>query len=88
MRELPVVVWQWPLRLWLLTSWLPPLHFDSLLACCPCCAIHCEWFRKSFHGFPPGNAVLLDSPDSFIVTPMQIDTVRQVQCGLLSCIFW
>lgn len=35
----------------------------------------CEWFRKSFHGFPPGNAVLLDSPDSFVVTPMQIDTV-------------
>ena len=53
-----------------------------------CCVINCERFRKSFHGFPPGNAVLLDSPDSFIVTPMQIDTVRRVQFGLLSCIFW
>jgi hypothetical protein len=31
-------------------------------------------YRKSFHGFPPGTAVLIDSPDSFVATPMQIDT--------------
>lgn len=30
-------------------------------------------FRKSFHGFPPGTAVLINSPHSFAVTPMQID---------------
>ena len=31
-------------------------------------------YRKSFHGYPPGNAQLLDSPQAFTITPMQIDT--------------
>ena len=31
-------------------------------------------YRKSFHGYPPGTAQLIDSPTSFVATPMQIDT--------------
>ena len=31
-------------------------------------------YRKSFHGYPPGTAQLIDSPHSFVITPMQIDT--------------
>ena len=31
-------------------------------------------YRKSFHGYPPGTAQLINSPHSFVVTPMQIDT--------------
>ena len=30
--------------------------------------------RKSYHGYPPGMAQLLDSPEYFIMTPMNIDT--------------
>jgi len=31
-------------------------------------------FRKTYHGFPPGYALVVDSPTAFQVTPMQIDT--------------
>lgn len=31
-------------------------------------------YRKSYHGFPPGYALVLDSPTEFQFTPMQIDT--------------
>eukprot|EP00040_Diaphanoeca_grandis_P019959 m.105756 g.105756 ORF g.105756 m.105756 type:complete len:792 (-) comp27674_c0_seq2:460-2835(-) len=31
-------------------------------------------YRKSYHGFPPGYALVVDSPNSLQVTPMQIDT--------------
>lgn len=31
-------------------------------------------YRKSFHGYPPGMAQLIDSPQEFQITPMQIDT--------------
>ena len=30
--------------------------------------------RKSFHGYPPGMAQIIDSPTAFQITPMQIDT--------------
>lgn len=33
----------------------------------------CFQYRKSFHGYPPGTAQLLDSPTEFIITPMQIE---------------
>lgn len=31
-------------------------------------------FRKTYHGFPPGYALVVDSPTAFQVSPMQIDT--------------
>lgn len=31
-------------------------------------------FRKSYHGYPKGYAQLLESPDTFHISPMQIDT--------------
>ena len=31
-------------------------------------------YRKTFHGFAPGYAVVVDSPSAFQITPMQIDT--------------
>ena len=31
-------------------------------------------FRKSFHGYPAGMAQLVDSPTTFHLQPMQIDT--------------
>lgn len=31
-------------------------------------------FRKSFHGYPKGFAQLVDSPEEFVLQPMQIDT--------------
>lgn len=31
-------------------------------------------YRKSFHGFPPGYALVVDSPTHVQTTPMQIDT--------------
>jgi hypothetical protein len=31
-------------------------------------------YRKTYHGFPPGFALVLDSPTAMQVTPMQIDT--------------
>jgi len=47
-----------------------------------------QWFsegnggesRKSFHGYPNGYAQLVDSPESWHVNPMQIDT-RNRDCG-------
>jgi hypothetical protein len=37
--------------------------------------------RKSFHGYPDGYAQLIDSPSSWHITPMQIDT-RNRACGV------
>ena len=37
--------------------------------------------RKSFHGYPKGYAQLLESPTSWTITPMQIDT-RNRDCGV------
>eukprot|EP01062_Namystynia_karyoxenos_P072098 TRINITY_DN67_c0_g2_i2.p1 TRINITY_DN67_c0_g2~~TRINITY_DN67_c0_g2_i2.p1 ORF type:complete len:775 (+),score=214.49 TRINITY_DN67_c0_g2_i2:95-2419(+) len=37
--------------------------------------------RKSFHGYPDGYAQLIDSPTSWKITPMQIDT-RNRDCGV------
>lgn len=37
--------------------------------------------RKSYHGYPPGYAQLIDSPTSWHITPMQIDT-RNRECGV------
>lgn len=31
-------------------------------------------FRKSYHGYPAGYAQLIESPDTFTIAPMQIDT--------------
>lgn len=36
--------------------------------------------RKSFHGYPNGFAQLIESPQSYHLTPMQIDT-RNRECG-------
>merc|ERR1719242_756223 len=37
--------------------------------------------RKSFHGYPDGYAQLVDSPETWHITPMQIDT-RNRECGV------
>jgi hypothetical protein len=37
--------------------------------------------RKSFHGYPDGFAQLIESPQSWHITPMQIDT-RNRDCGV------
>lgn len=37
--------------------------------------------RKSFHGYPAGYAQLIDSPNMWHITPMQIDT-RNRDCGV------
>eukprot|EP00325_Prymnesiales_sp_UTEX-LB-985_P010507 CAMPEP_0174696172 /NCGR_PEP_ID=MMETSP1094-20130205/2390_1 /TAXON_ID=156173 /ORGANISM="Chrysochromulina brevifilum, Strain UTEX LB 985" /LENGTH=884 /DNA_ID=CAMNT_0015892883 /DNA_START=17 /DNA_END=2671 /DNA_ORIENTATION=+ len=37
--------------------------------------------RKSFHGYPKGFAQLIDSPKTWTITPMQIDTRRR-DCGV------
>ena len=37
--------------------------------------------RKSFHGYPKGYAQLIDSPEEWHITPMQIDT-RNRDCGV------
>ena len=37
--------------------------------------------RKSFHGYPTGYAQLIDSPDTWMIIPMQIDT-RNRDCGV------
>ncbi|KAL4225559.1 hypothetical protein ACF0H5_016247 [Mactra antiquata] len=37
--------------------------------------------RKSFHGYPDGYAQLIDSPNQWHITPMQIDT-RNRDCGV------
>ena len=34
--------------------------------------------RKSFHGYPAGNAQLIESPTAWHITPMQIDTRNRV----------
>ena len=34
----------------------------------------CFPYRKSYHGYPAGMAQLIDSPDTFHIQPMQIDT--------------
>ena len=31
-------------------------------------------YRKTFHGFPPGHALVIDSPTQIQISPMQIDT--------------
>jgi hypothetical protein len=36
--------------------------------------------RKSFHGYPDGFAQLIESPETWTITPMQIDT-RNRDCG-------
>lgn len=36
--------------------------------------------RKSFHGYPAGYAQLIESPEEWHITPMQIDTRRR-ECG-------
>jgi hypothetical protein len=37
--------------------------------------------RKSFHGYPDGFAQLIESPETWHITPMQIDT-RNRDCGV------
>jgi len=37
--------------------------------------------RKSFHGYPDGFAQLIESPETWSITPMQIDT-RNRDCGV------
>ena len=37
--------------------------------------------RKSFHGYPPGMAQLVDSPTTFNIQPMQIDTKNRFYNG-------
>ena len=37
--------------------------------------------RKSFHGYPPGMAQLIDSPTTFRIQPMQIDTKNRFYNG-------
>ena len=32
-------------------------------------------YRKTYHGFPPGYALVIHSPTEFQVTPMQIDNL-------------
>jgi len=32
-------------------------------------------YRKSFHGYAPGYAVVIESPESLQITPMQIDSM-------------
>ena len=39
--------------------------------------------RKSYHGYPAGYAQLIESPQSYHLTPMQIDT-RNRDCGATS----
>ena len=38
-------------------------------------------FRKSFHGYPRGMAQLVESPRSFQIEPMQIDTKNRFYNG-------
>eukprot|EP01060_Flectonema_neradi_P014145 TRINITY_DN20862_c0_g1_i1.p1 TRINITY_DN20862_c0_g1~~TRINITY_DN20862_c0_g1_i1.p1 ORF type:complete len:767 (+),score=171.44 TRINITY_DN20862_c0_g1_i1:37-2337(+) len=39
-------------------------------------------YRKSFHGLPPGYAKVIDSPETFQFTPMQIDTWNRDKMNL------
>jgi hypothetical protein len=38
-------------------------------------------FRKSFHGYPRGMAQLIESPETFQIEPMQIDTKNRFYNG-------
>lgn len=38
-------------------------------------------FRLSYHGYPKGYAQLLQSPNTFLLTPMQIDTWNREEIG-------
>lgn len=38
-------------------------------------------FRKSYHGYPKGYAQLIESPNTFQITPMQIDTWNREMVG-------
>jgi hypothetical protein len=31
-------------------------------------------YRKSYHGFTPGDAIVINSPTQLQISPMQIDT--------------
>lgn len=39
-------------------------------------------YRKSFHGYPPGYAQVIESPREFQMTPMQIDTWNRDKMSL------
>jgi hypothetical protein len=39
-------------------------------------------YRKSFHGYPPGYARVIHSPEQFQMTPMQIDTWHRTEMNL------
>ena len=39
-------------------------------------------YRKTFHGFAPGHALVIDSPTAFQVTPMQIDTWNRAEMNI------
>ena len=39
-------------------------------------------YRKSYHGFAPGYALVVDSPTEFQITPMQIDTWHRAEMNI------
>jgi|EP01047_Picozoa_sp_COSAG01_P023257 hypothetical protein len=39
-------------------------------------------YRRSFHGFPPGYALVVDSPTHVQTTPMQIDTWNRAEMNI------
>jgi hypothetical protein len=39
-------------------------------------------YRKSYHGYSPGHAVVIDSPTEWQVTPMQIDTWNRAEMDI------
>merc|ERR1711871_1223866 len=39
-------------------------------------------YRKTYHGFPPGYALVVDSPTAWQVTPMQIDTWNRAEMNI------
>ena len=41
-------------------------------------------YRKTYHGFPPGYALVVDSPTAFQLTPMQIDTWNRDEMNITS----
>ena len=41
-------------------------------------------YRKTYHGFAPGFALVIDSPTALQVTPMQIDTWHREAMNILS----
>jgi hypothetical protein len=62
--------------------WAPVALFDSVEEQDSCIIPSSTWFsegnggewRKSYHGYPKKYAQLLQSPDTFSIIPMQIDT--------------